>query len=145
MNDIEGAFQEAGLGNSDERHACPWPECTREASAARFWGCPAHWNMLPWSIKQEWIKHHEGPERPVIAQRIDEYIKRLRAGLAPLPNAKPAAQVPAATATASEDETFACGWTTDGDLFLFWPRAREFMLLTAAHAMVLKRLFEGPR
>lgn len=127
------------MSRPDDAHDCPWPGCKGWAKPM-FWGCPTHWAMLPTETQRNWIRcEHDPSMRAVQAESIQQYIRRLHSSLDPLP-AAPTATEPVDSKSAEVGPTFTCGRTVHGDVFMFWPRDRQYVLLTADEVDVLRGL-----
>lgn len=128
----EGGSERVEARPEEVRHCCPWPGCTRIVSA-RFWGCPDHWGELPEEFRFAWMRTHS-PYRAVQSVANQSAVERIRNWVTEN------AQRVESRATKTLSSEFACGYTDEGDLFLFWPRDREYILVSRKHVSLLQRM-----
>lgn len=116
-------------------HRCPWPNCTRLVPE-QFWGCYEHWNGLPQELRAMYVaeKHRGGVHLQLAENKLINWAER-EAGSAKQ-SGQEAAQNPALP-------EFACGPTSEGKLFLFWPRTGEYLEITRDEAALVIRGFRA--
>ena len=106
----------------------------------RYWGCEAHWLMLPGILRTKFIKTQlvqaggVVPVQPVAHQMAIEDIRNW------VERDAVADGVVSSTSTEELEARFCAGLTTEGQLLLFWPLAGEYLLLGPAEAAILKRV-----
>jgi len=108
-----------------EKHTCPWPGCEEEVRP-HFWGCLAHWNLLPQNFRWNFIRAMKYASSEAVAKvgaGIQEWV---------LAQASAIPTTQESTSTPTLSAAFSSGVTSEGDMFLFWPNSGEYLVIPRA-------------
>lgn len=113
-------------------HACQWPNCPRRIDD-RHWGCIEHWNLVPQLMRTGLRKAElDGDELDIKLAKAE-----IARWISERDSAEDHAQAIQIAAASSSDVDFAAGITSDGRVFMLWPRRGEFSTLTKDESAIV--------